>query len=355
MLVLRNATGNDLDGVLELAAGVGAGMTTLKADRGALRERLAVAAASFAGELPAVQADYLFVLEDLANGRVCGVSAIKAAVGVSEPFYNYRVSTVVHARRHAGAVNRFQSLHLTHDLSGASELCSLYLHPDYRQGANGKLLSKARLLFLAQFPALFSARIFAEMRGYQDEQGRSPFWESVGRPFFQMDFDEADDLCGKGDRLFIEQLVPRLPLYTHLLGEQAQAAIGKTHAQTVPARRLLEHEGFHFDGYIDIFDGGPVLQAQARELRAVRESRLQLVGAGSTGGGAACLVATTQQHHFRVVATEADPQAGIARLAQQALDALACERGALVRVLAMQPTVRGDEPWTSTAALRGNA
>lgn len=344
MLVLRNAAENDLDGVLELARDAGAGMTTLKADRASLRERLAVAAASFAGDIATARADYLFVLEDPVNGRICGVSAIKGAVGITEPFYNYHINTFVHSSRSAGSVNRFQSLHLTHDLSGASELCSLYLHPEYRKGLNGKLLSKARLLFLAQFPGLFSERIFAEMRGYQDEHGRSPFWENVGRPFFQMDFHEADDLCGKGDRLFIEQLVPRLPLYTHLLREDARAAIGKTHADTVPARRLLELEGFHFDGYIDIFDGGPVLQAKIQDLRAVRDSRLQVIGPAGADGMTACLIATTQQHNFRVIAAEADPRAGIARLARKSLTTLGCERGALVRVLAMQPALRGNEP-----------
>ena len=272
MLVVRNAVPQDLDAIHALAQGAGPGMTTFKPDRAALAQRLSVAAASFGAGLPRAQADYLFVLEDLAVGRVCGVAAIKAAVGVAEPFYNYRISTSVHANEAAGRVHHAQSLHLTHDLSGASELCSLYLHPDYRKGANGRLLSKARLLFVAQFADLFAPTIFAEMRGVQDALGRSPFWESVGRPFFQMDFHEADDLCGQGDRLFIEQLVPRLPLYTHLLTDAARAAIGQTHADTAPARRLLEQEGLHFDGYVDIFDGGPVFAGQgARPARAARE------------------------------------------------------------------------------------
>jgi arginine N-succinyltransferase len=340
MLILRNAAESDLDAILELASGIGAGMTTLKPDREALRARLAVAAASFMGEIALADADYLFVLEDLARQRVCGVSAIKGAIGVAEPFYNYRISTSVHSSPQAGLVNHFQSLHLTHDLSGASELCSLYLHPDYRKGWNGKLLSKARFLFLAQFPELFSRKVFAEMRGYVDERGVSPFWEKVGRPFFQMDFQEADDRCGAGDRLFIEQLVPRLPLYTHLLGAEACAAIGKTHVDTLPARRLLEQEGLHFDGYIDIFDGGPVLQANLQDLRGGRESRLQMVAKGEANGGAPCLVATTHKHGFRAIVADADPQAGIALLPPAVLASLGSEKGALVRVLALHPAAR---------------
>jgi len=343
MLAVRNACEADLGAVLDLAIDAGPGMTTLKPDRGALAARLALAAASFAGEVAPQDADYLFVLEDRAAGRICGVSAIKAAVGVNEAFYNYRLSTSVHTSPATGLVNRVQSLHLSHDLAGASELCSLYLHPDYRSGSNGRLLSKSRLLFLAQFPELFAHKVFAEMRGFQDAHGQSPFWESVGRPFFRMDFHEADDLCGRGERLFIQQLVPRLPLYTHLLGEAARAAIGRTHPDTVPARRLLEQEGLHFDGYIDIFDGGPVLEAKLPGLRAVRDSRLHVAGAGngnavanaggSAPGSARCLVATTRQDRFRVVIADLDPAQAVVRLGRPLLEALAGEAGMLLRVL----------------------
>ena len=337
MLVLRGAAARDLDAIVELARGIGPGMTTLKADRGALQERLALAAASFAGAIAPVDADYLFVLEDLDKQRVCGVSGIKAAVGVAEPFYNYRISTSMHVSPATSLVHRVQSLHLTHDLSGTSELCSLYLHPDYRNGWNGRLLSKARFLFIAEFPALFTGKIFAEMRGVLDEEGRSPFWESVGRNFFRMDFQEADDLCGKGDRLFIEQLVPRLPLYAHLLGHDAQAAIGNTHRDTAPARRLLEQEGLQFDGYIDIFDGGPVLQAYQHNLRAVRESRLCTVTARPGPGELPLLVATRQLDEFRAIVTSAEVCRGELGIDPAALDALACRAGASLRILQPHP------------------
>jgi arginine N-succinyltransferase len=306
MLVVRNALPSDLDAIVALAAGSGPGMTTLKPDRAQLARRLQIVAASFAGQAAAADADYLFVLEDLDQGRVCGVCAIKGAVGLDTPFYSYRLGTSVHANPSTGVVNRVEAIHLSHDLAGSAELCSLYLHPAYRHGANGRLLSKSRLLFIAQFPERFPDKIFAEMRGYQTIDAVSPFWESLGRHFFHMDFEEADDLCGKGERQFIEQLVPRLPLYTHLLGPEACAAIGKTHPETAPARRLLEQEGLLFDGFIDIFDAGPVLQARVRDIRAVRESRVHGVRLGALDGGRAALVATTCGQAFRVAACQVD-------------------------------------------------
>ncbi|MDT1862584.1 arginine N-succinyltransferase, partial [Acinetobacter baumannii] len=82
---------------MQLAACAGPGMTTLKADRQALAERLALAQASFAQTIPIDGRDYVFVLEDLERGRVGGIAAIKAAVGLDEPFYNYRLGTLVHS------------------------------------------------------------------------------------------------------------------------------------------------------------------------------------------------------------------------------------------------------------------
>ena len=337
MLIVRNAAPGDLDAVLDLARQIGPGMTTLKADRGALERRLDIAGASFAGTASAIESDYLFVMEDTATGRVGGVCAIKRAVGLDEPFYNYRLGTLVHSSAEAKVFAQMQALYLSYDMTGCAELCSLYLHPDYRNGMNGKLLSKSRFLFIAQFPQLFSEKIFAEMRGYQAPDGSAPFWESLGRHFFKMDFHHADDLCGQGKKAFISQLMPRHPLYTAFLSADARAAIGKTHVDTAPARRLLEQEGLRYDGYVDIFDGGPVLQARVGELRASRESRLALLEAGPAQGEEAALVATTSMHNFRVIAVPAAPRDGRLVLPQQQLDALACGAGAQVRSMPLQP------------------
>jgi arginine N-succinyltransferase len=273
-LVVRAIEARDLDGLLALAQLAGDGMTTLKPDRGALAARLETARASFAASIPPARRDYLFVMEDLAQGRLAGVCAIRAAVGLEESFYNYRIGTLVHASKELNVYSRMDTLYLASDLTGSAEFCSLYLHPDYRHGDNGKLLSKSRLLFIAQFPHLFPDRLIAELRGYQRSDGTSPFWDSLGRHFFKMGFDRADDLSSLDKKSFIAELMPRYPLYVALLPQEAQDVIGKVHAATVPARRMLEQEGMYFEGYVDIFDAGPVLQARVRELRAVRDSRL---------------------------------------------------------------------------------
>ena len=316
MLAVRAIREQDIEGLLALAVQVGSGMTTLKPDRQALRRRLDIACASFAENIAPAERDYVFVMEDMAAGTLAGVCAIKSAVGLDEPFYNYRIGTLVHSSNELNVFSRMETLYLSNDLTGCAELCSLFLHPDYRSGSNGKLLSKSRFMFIAQFPHLFPQRVIAEMRGFQDADGRSPFWDSLGRHFFKMDFNRADDLTSLGKKSFIAELMPRHPLYVAYLPQEAQDVIGRVHADTAPARRLLEQEGMHYEGYVDIFDAGPVLQARVGELRAVRDSELATVDdmgdvgerdhatpapVATSADEAPLLVASTRLQDFRVI------------------------------------------------------
>lgn len=340
MLVARAIRQDDLDGLLALARETGDGMTTLKADARMLGERVELACASFAGAVAPEQRDYLFVLEDTANGRIAGVSAIKAAVGLDAPFYNYRIGTLVHSSAELQVFTRMETLYLSNDLTGSTELCSLFLHPDYRNGNNGRLLSKCRLLFIAQFAQLFDARLIAEMRGFLHDDGRSPFWDSLGRHFFKMDFNRADDITALGKKSFIAELMPRYPLYVALLPAEAQAVIGKVHVATAPARRLLEQEGLHYEGYVDIFDAGPALQARIAELRVVRDSRLVVVGDGADTAPAkprTLLVGSTSLADFRCLVLEGEAHHGQLALDGQAQAALQCGTGDAVRIVPLNP------------------
>jgi arginine N-succinyltransferase len=67
--------------------------------------------------------------------------------------------------------------------------------------------------------------------------------------------------------------MPRHPVYTQLLPAEARAAIGEVHADSLPARTMLESEGFRYEGYVDIFDAGPTLECFRDNIRAVRQSR----------------------------------------------------------------------------------
>ena len=47
--------------------------------------------------------------------------------------------------------------------------------------------------------------------------------------------------------------------------------MGQPHPSGRAALRMLEHEGFVFDRYIDIFDGGPTVTAATDQIRTIRE------------------------------------------------------------------------------------
>jgi len=338
MLVVRAVTAADLDALVALARWVGPGMTTLKPDSRIMRTRIDTACASFAGSLAPTMCDYLFVMEDLVTNEVVGVCAIKAAVGLREAFYNFRIGMLVHSSIELDIFSPMETLYLSSDLTGSAELCSLFLHPDYRTGANGKLLSKSRFLFIAQFAELFPKTVIAEMRGFLREDGVSPFWENLGRHFFHMDFKRADDLCSQGKKSFISELMPRHPLYVAYLPREAQEVIGMVHVDTEPARRLLQQEGMFHSGFIDIFDAGPVLQARIADLRANRESLIEVIDRcdASPEQGAPGMMATTSMQGFRVILAEhtASPT-GVALTSLQA-EALHCQPGDRVRTMALK-------------------
>lgn len=344
MLVIRSARSSDLDALIEMARQAGSGMTTLKPDPDMLGQRLATSEASFAQSIPPEQRDYMFVLEHTASGdqaaSIAGVCAIKGAVGLTEPFYNYRIGTLVHCSRELDVFTRMETLYLSNDLTGATELCSLFLLPQYRAGFNGKWLSKSRFLFIAQFQHLFTEKIIAEMRGYQLDDGTSPFYEGLGRHFFKMDFNHVDGLTAIGKKSFIAELMPRQPLYVDYLPQAAIDVIGKVHTSTQPARRLLEQEGMHYEGYVDIFDAGPVLQGRVSELRAVRDSLLAVAAEGLPGhehgpDAEHMLVSNTRLDDFRMILTRAVPGAASIVLSPEELAQLRCRAGDDVRTLTL--------------------
>ncbi|PLM16874.1 arginine N-succinyltransferase, partial [Klebsiella quasipneumoniae] len=258
---------------------------------------------------------------------------------LNDPWYNYRVGTQVHASKELNVYQALPTLFLSNDHTGSSELCTLFLDPQWRKEGNGYLLSKSRFLFMAAFRERFNEKVVAEMRGVIDEHGYSPFWESLGKRFFAMEFSRADYLCGTGQKAFIAALMPKHPLYIDFLTPEAQAVIGKVHPQTAPARTVLEKEGFRYLNYIDIFDGGPTLECDIDRVRAIRKSRLVTTEAGETppGDGPLCLVANEQYHQFRALLVHADPDGDTLTLSARELDMLKCHAGDQVRMVRLIP------------------
>jgi len=142
LFYVRPIARDDLPAVLSLSERTGAGLTTLPANRDRLAERIERSLASFEGGAKRADACFVFVLVDSASDRVAGIAAIEAAVGLAEPWYNYRVGTIVHASRALEVYTVAPTLFLANDHTGHTELCSLFLDQAHRHGRNGPLLAE---------------------------------------------------------------------------------------------------------------------------------------------------------------------------------------------------------------------
>ncbi len=344
MMLIRPIRDDDLDRLVTLASQAGVGVTTLPVNRDLLAQRIDESQRAFAKELPPEHAYYLFALEDTGIQQIVGVSAIKARVGLDEVWYNYRVSTTVNASKELGIHVQTPTLYLSNDMTNCTEICTLFLAKEYRNGHNGRMLSKSRFLFIADFAELFSTKIFAEMRGYSEEDGHSPFWENLGQRFFGFEFKKADYLTGIGNKAFIAELMPKYPIYIPFFDRHTQEIIGQVHPQTKPALAMLEREGFNYNGMVDIFDAGPLVESFVPNIRAIRESvkrhtmvSQQAAELESDLGDNPLLVSNRSFSDFRLALVNAGQvRSDSVILSEELLGKLGLESGDLVRTVPLR-------------------
>jgi arginine N-succinyltransferase len=279
-MLFRPVKESDLGDIYELALKAGFGLTSLCKDERELGKRIDMSIRSFSKkEAIPLNENYLFVLEDTEQKKVVGTSAIDSAIGYETPSYSYRLSTISKISHQLDLHLNHKVLMLNNDLHGLSEIGTLFLDRDYRKNNNGLVLSLSRFLFMAAFRERFSDFVIAEMRGVSDQEGISPFWESLGKHFFNIPFVKADEMTGLSEKQFIADLLPHSIIYTALLSKGAQSVIGKPHQSTKPALKILEAEGFLYNGYVDIFDAGPTIKARLKDVKTVKKSKqLKITG-----------------------------------------------------------------------------
>lgn len=264
---IRPARAGDRDALLLLADRAGAGFTNLPRDRDILAQRIERSGALLRGE----QAGGAIILVIELGGQVRGCGMVFPRVGVDWPFYSYRISYTTQRSSIDGRMVRFPVLTLTNDLEDCAEVGGLVIDPELRRGGYGRMIARSRYLFIGCHRAMFGRRVIADLRGWLDAEGNSPFWDAVGGRFYAMTFAEADHINATTGNQFIADLGPRAPIYANMLSEAAQKAIGQVHDDGRAALALLNEEGFRDEGYVDIFDAGPTMIALVDELKAVRD------------------------------------------------------------------------------------
>lgn len=339
MFVIRPIRSSDYDALYQIAVESGHGFTSLPVNEALLKSKIARTEASFAKNVDKpFDEGYLMVLENTETGEVVGTCGLEAAVGMEDAFYHYRRGTEVYYSEQIDVRNEVETLTLCHDYTGAAELCTLFLRADFRKNNNGRLLSRSRFLFLAQHKERFGHPVIAEMRGVSDEDGQSPFYGWLQDNFMGIDFARADYLSGLGQKSFMAEMMPRGPVYVCMLPKKAQEVVGEVHANTRPALKLLETEGFRCRGYVDIFDGGPTVECNLEDIRAVRKSRLMTVEIGSPiESHTHHIVANTKVADYRATTLDIDinPEQTSIVLSADTAAALLVKAGDQVRILPM--------------------
>ena len=328
MLVVRPVSHNDLAGIEKLVTASEVQLTTLSNQRDLLSQRIEVSCQSFAGERSVSGKErFLFVMEDInketAEASIVVVAGIDACAGNGAPFYNYRKDELIHSSHQLDIHNRVPVLYMTHELTGKTQLCSLMLRKDFKQGNTLELLSRTRLLFIGLFREFFSREIIVEIQGKHHDDQSSPFWDSLGHHFFDMDFKSADYFSAIKSKTFIAELMPSHPIYVPLLTMEAQAVMGKPNDAASPGYQLLLREGFRTTKHLDIFDGGPTLMARLDDLQTLNNCQYKrFASSEQRPKGSKYMVCNPSLTDFRCVMTHLDEHDQTVELGTRHIDAL---------------------------------
>lgn len=269
LALIRPARLTDLTDFHSFAMEAGPGITSLPRDLPFLEKHLRRSEKAFSGSLaPNEKEIYLFCLE--IDGKIIGTSGLVSRIGLETPFFAFHKRNEIFQSATLQIRKEIPTLHFIEARKKPTEIGTLYLRQEYRGKSLGSLLSLSRFLYLSLFRERFASIVIAELRGV-NEEGHSPFWEAIGRHFVDLDFSSADHLRASNPSVFAE-LFPRHPLYTILLPEEAQKVIGISHPKTLPAKKILEIQGFQMGDYLDIIDGGPHFYAHTDEIHIVQQS-----------------------------------------------------------------------------------
>jgi len=261
----------------------------LPADRGVIEAILDRAERSFTGELPPAEREFVFVLEDLEQRRIIGTSMIYAQHGTKRaPHIFFRVEN---DERYSMTLDRHfihPTLRIGYNYNGPTEIGGLILLPEYRHTSDslGKSLSYVRFLYIRMHRELFRDQVLSELLPPLEADGTSRLWETLGRKFTGLTYQEADRLS-KDNKEFIHALFPDDPIHTSLLPDDVRSMIGEVGPETKAVEAMLRRIGFDYAEQIDPFDGGPHFVARTDDISLVKQAHTRRVTIGDVSAPAA--------------------------------------------------------------------
>lgn len=267
---MRSARLTDVDDLFDLARQFT--LLNLPANKKVLSTLILNSMASFSREKTREESVYVFVNEDLEREKVIACSLIHGRCGTSlSPNYSYKVEKRDLFSKDLAIGFIHQVLKLKEDSSGPSEIGGLMVDRGYRGRPEkiGRQISFVRFCFIGAFPDLFTEQLHVEFAPPLTEEGRSEFWEALGRRFTGLPYQEADVLSQQ-NKEFIKSLFPKEDIYLTLLDSRARMVLGRVAEETRPAQAMLEEIGFEYIHEVDPFDGGPHYRARTQSLAPIQ-------------------------------------------------------------------------------------
>jgi arginine N-succinyltransferase len=339
MFLIRDVAPGDLDSLHEVAKHLDS--VNLPDDRVTLERQIEHSRKSFSGALDLFRREYVFVLVDTATNRVLGTSMIHAQHGTRRAPHIF--FDVLDDERYSESLDRHfvhRVLRIGYNYNGPTEIGGLVLHPDWRRNelALGKWLSYVRFLYMALHRPSFRDEVLSELLPPLEPDGSSVVWESIGRHFTGMTYQEADRIS-QTNKEFIRSLFPAEPIYLSLFPRKVQEVIGQVGEETRGVEKMLRRIGFHYIDRIDPFDGGPHFVARTDDITLVRETRRARVVkvAGVDDGRPFGLVSVERDHppYFRATGTRLRLEGDEIGLPEATMACLGLHPGDEVGVLAL--------------------
>lgn len=343
MHIVRPVKDSDLDALEGIAHTVSLGVVSLSRDKQILKNKILSSLNSFRKKVTTPGKElYFFVLEESKTGSVVGTCGIYAKTGIDRPRYYFHIETIKSESTKLPLVKETHVLHPVADNDGPSELCSLFLSKELRKTNLGELLSRSRFLFISQFPERFDTTVLANLRGVIDkETNQCHFWEGWGKHFLNMEFDAVTAELEKEIDI-AKHMLPKYPIYASFLPKEAQYAIGKTHASTEGAYKILKKEGFTPSDKVDLFDGGPFLFCPKKDIRTVKECVTAKIEIATGATDASKFLLANTKIDFRAICEHVGIAAsGKAAISQQVAEALQIKAGDTIRFIPLRQSPEG--------------
>ncbi len=271
---VREVMYDDLEQLTDLAQQFH--LLNLPGDKKILSRKIDKSVESFAGHLSKADSEYLFVLIDADEQRVVGSSLIMAKHGTDEiPHSYFKILKRDHFSDALGLGFIHQVLRFQMDTDGPTEIGGLLVDKSYRRRPEklGKQISLMRFNYIATHRDRFEDRVLCELTPPLTDEGRSEFWEALGRRFTGLPYQEADVLS-QTNKEFIESLFPEDDIYLCLLDAKARLVLGRVGESTKPAQHLLEKIGFEYIEEVDPFDGGPHYACKTSDILPIKQGKI---------------------------------------------------------------------------------